>query len=139
MDCGSDKTDIKDVFLGSRKPYYYFWWLCTLGQYISYLVTNLYGMMQSVYLFFTHFAKDSVVNWWENEINIKIGAAEIWHKPKSLLLHKSHSIYPCSIHPSLPKTHLQPLSRSVSFCLLSLVSFSDSLSTHLFPFLSPFI
>ncbi len=44
-----------------------------------------------------------------------------------------------SIRPSLPNTHLQPPSRSVSFCLLSLVSFSDSLSTHLCPPLSPFI
>lgn len=138
---GLTKQTFKDVFLAI------FWHFITTksnmqiisDDFAHYLITNLYGMMQSVYLFFTHFAKDSVVNWWRNEINIKIGAAEIWHKPKSLLLHESHSIHPCSIHPSLPKTHLQPLSRSVSFCLLSLVSFSDSLSTRLSPFLSPFI
>lgn len=111
--------------------------------FAHYLITNLYGMMQSVYLFFTHFAKDSVVNWWRNEINIKIGAAEIWHKPKSLLLHESHSIHPCSIHPSLPPQISFTASESICLLLFAVLglflwltfhsSLSFSLSFYLIP------
>lgn len=48
-------------------------------------------------------------------------------------MNHSASIHP-SIRPSLSKPHLQPPSRSVSFCLLPVLPYSDSLSTHTAPF-----